>query len=219
MGAKNVKPARTLETYTSFEMFPTEYFNRQSLQQQYELKEQQMQFQQQLKLQQQQQPQFAFNYEQYPQAQLQQAQLPLALPYAASNLNQFQYPQQNFYLTMQQQHQPERSALPAQSFQLVHGRSPLVQEYGRKQANMTEFQAYVDIAKPINKNFENQMSYHNFENYLTNNNTTNNSNSYNNKNNYINNSWRKKNLGLAPSYSQQIQSVPKFSHLSSMNKF
>ncbi len=41
MGQKNAKPPRILETYTSFDVLPTEYFNRRALQSQLEAQQQQ----------------------------------------------------------------------------------------------------------------------------------------------------------------------------------
>lgn len=159
MGSKSTKPVKTLESYTSFDVLPTEYFNRQSLQHHYEAKNQ-LQFQQ--------------NYNPYNYQQ----------PFIS--LDQYHLAQQNFYLPIHQQQQSPRLAFP----------QPIYNHQG-------EANSFLNIYNRNGKQQENK-SY-NYNNY---------------HNLYKQDSYLvKRQLGLAPSSSQQIQSVPKFSQISTMHKF
>jgi hypothetical protein len=160
MGSKSTKTVKTLESYTSFDVLPTEYFNRQSLQHQYQIKNQQL----------------PHNYNPYNYQQIQ--------PFISSD--QYHMAQQNFYLPIQQQQQSPRLAFP----------QPIYNHQG-------EASQFLNIYNRNGKQQENK-SYNN----------------YNYHNLYKQDSYLvKRQLGLAPSSSQQIQSVPKFSQLSTMHKF
>ncbi len=157
MGQKNAKPPRTLETYTSFDVLPTEYFNRRALQNQLESQAQQ-------------------NYmnQQFLQRPLQQ--------YVMQPPHSWALPQQQFYIPIQQQ---------AKSYQ-VYGQAPLVQEFGLKQPGSTTMSS--------NNNLSNNHQYRQHQRFDIEHNMY--ANRRSNKS--------KHQLGLAPSFSQKIQSVPKF---------
>ena len=169
MGSHSTKPPKTLESYTSFDVLPTEYFDRRALQQRYEMQGQQM-------MQAQSQP---------------HEQLVPPNQYASPDayMNEYQAPQpQNMYMPIQQQPQPPpRLAFPLTYHQLYES-PPLMQEYGRKQPGFE-----MNFHKPYNQN-----DYGNYR---------------------VDNSFSRRKLGLAPSYSQQIQSVPKFSQSGPLYKF
>ena len=168
MGQKNVKQPRTLESYTSFDVLPTEYFNRQAMQHQFESMNQLGQ-----------QPQYnQFMPEQYMQ-----------FPHQPIQFNN-QNPQ--FLPPVQQS--PARLSLP-QSYQ-VYGQPPLIQGFGLKQQEPPR-QNYQqsDYSRP---NYQHQqVSYQHEEIPRV----------YGGERSE---NMSRKQLGLAPSNSTQIQSVAKF---------
>jgi hypothetical protein len=158
MGQKNAKPPRILETYTSFDVLPTEYFNRRALQSQLEAQQQQ-------------------NYTNQLYAQQPVQQYVIQPPQYSSVPLQ----QQQFYTPIQQQARPYQ----------IYGQAPLIQEFGLKQPDS------------INIGSDNTRGY---DQYRQQQRIMSSVNIYGDRRS----NKSKNRLGLAPSSSQQIQSVPKF---------
>lgn len=175
MGQRNAKQPRTLESYTSFDVLPTEYFNRQAMQQQYDMNLGQ-------------QPQYnQFMHDQHMMPQMQFQQQPMQFN---NNIPQFSAPIQQ---------PPARLSLP-QSYQ-VYGQPPLIQGFGLKQQEPPR-QNYHQQHDYQHQDYSRQPYQTPFQEEIP--------RVYGERSDNLS----RKQLGLAPSTSTQIQSVAKFNNAS-----
>ena len=166
MGQSNTKAPRTLESYTSFDVLPTEFFNRRTLENQYNA-----QYQQQ------------YNQQMTPQ---------------------YNQPQAQQYYT-------PSPANNHQQYQLQFGQPPLIQAFGQRPP---QHQPHVSHIQPNQNSFSDLRHAEAFANHFT---------SHSEQSRAINPSYNslssRKHLGLAPSTSQPIQSVPKFNKSGPLNHY
>ena len=184
MGQKNSAP-RTLETYTSFEVLPTEYFNRLNYQNMYSQQVQQQQVQQQQVQQMQMQPQLFQQYN-YPAAQPVQQYFVTPIAQAVQKVVEYTVPQ-NYQLYGQAPMIPanqnpvqiqQQAEMDKPSF-YSNASSSNLGSSGKRASRHGFDQAPAQQEMPINASYLNAASRRSF--------------------------------GLAPSSSQPIRSVPKFS--------